>query len=58
MSRSLLKILLPAFAGALVIAVWYGVHFYLAEEMRFLTAGPPPSWMYAKLDAPPGAARG
>ena len=30
----------------------------IAEEMRFLTAGPPPSWMYAKLDAPPRAARG
>jgi NitT/TauT family transport system permease protein len=39
-SRVLIKILLPAIAGALVIAVWYGIHFYLAEEMRFLLPTP------------------
>jgi NitT/TauT family transport system permease protein len=40
MNRPLLRILLPAAAGALVIAVWYGVHFYLDEEMRFLFPTP------------------
>jgi NitT/TauT family transport system permease protein len=39
-SRTLLKIILPAIAGALAIAVWYGIHFYLAEEMRFLLPTP------------------
>jgi NitT/TauT family transport system permease protein len=38
--RPLLKILLPAAAGALVIALWYGVHFYLTEDMRFLLPTP------------------
>ena len=40
MPRPLLKLLLPAATGALVIAVWYAVHFYLAEEMRFLLPSP------------------
>lgn len=40
MRGKLLNILLPALAGALVIAAWYGVHFYLAEEMRFLLPTP------------------
>lgn len=40
MPRPLLKILLPALAGALVLALWYGVHFYLAEDMRFLLPTP------------------
>jgi len=40
MPRNLLNILLPALAGALVIAAWYGVHFYLDEEMRFLLPTP------------------
>jgi NitT/TauT family transport system permease protein len=40
MKRPLLKILLPAVAGALVIALWYGIHFYLEEEMRFLLPTP------------------
>src|SRR5688572_12502011 len=39
-SRPLLRILLPAVAGALVIALWYGIHFYLTEEMRFLLPTP------------------
>jgi NitT/TauT family transport system permease protein len=39
-SRTLFKILLPAIAGAIVIAVWYGVHFYLTEDMRFLLPTP------------------
>jgi NitT/TauT family transport system permease protein len=39
-SRPLLRILLPAAAGALVLALWYGVHFYLTEEMRFLLPTP------------------
>lgn len=40
MSRPLLRILLPAVAGALVIALWYLVHFYLDEDMRFLFPTP------------------
>jgi NitT/TauT family transport system permease protein len=40
MPRTLLQILLPAAAGALVIAVWYGIHFYLTAEMRFLLPTP------------------
>lgn len=40
MRRHLLNILLPAVAGALVVAAWYGVHFYLDEEMRFLLPTP------------------
>ena len=44
MTRPLLKFLLPAALGALVIAVWYGVHFYLAEEMRFILPSPRAVW--------------
>ena len=40
MPRKLLNIVLPALTGALVIAAWYGMHFYLAEEMRFLLPTP------------------
>ncbi len=40
MSRPLLKIVLPAAAGVLVLALWYGVHFYLDPEMRFLLPTP------------------
>ncbi len=40
MPRSLLKIVLPALAGALVLGVWYAVHFYLDPEMRFLLPTP------------------
>jgi len=40
MPRALLKILLPAAAAAVVVALWYGVHFYLDEEMRFLLPTP------------------
>lgn len=40
MRAPLLKILLPAATGAVVIAVWYGIHFYLHEEMRFLLPTP------------------
>jgi NitT/TauT family transport system permease protein len=40
MSRPLLKLLLPAAAGALGLAIWYAVHLYLGEEMRFLLPSP------------------
>jgi len=40
MSPRLLRILLPAATGALVIACWYGLHFWLDEEMRFLLPTP------------------
>ena len=40
MNRTTLRILLPAIAGALVIATWYAVHFYLSEDMRFLLPTP------------------
>jgi NitT/TauT family transport system permease protein len=34
------RIVLPALTGALVVAAWYGVHFYLDPEMRFLLPTP------------------
>ena len=40
MSPRLLRLLLPAATGALVIAGWYGIHFWLGEEMRFLLPTP------------------
>ncbi len=40
MRSPVLQILLPALTGALVIAVWYGIHFYLDPEMRFLLPTP------------------
>ncbi len=40
MPRSPFKLLLPAVAGAIVLGLWYGVHFYLEEEMRFLLPTP------------------
>ncbi len=40
MNRPWLRILLPAAAGSLLVAVWYGVHFWLDEELRFLLPTP------------------
>ncbi len=40
MPRRLLQVLLPAAIGALVIALWYGVHTWLTEDMRFLLPAP------------------
>ena len=40
MSTRVLRILLPAATGALVIAAWYGFHFWLDPEMRFLLPTP------------------
>ncbi|MSU48738.1 MAG: ABC transporter permease [Opitutus sp.] len=40
MPRPLLKLLLPVAAGTIVLLLWYGVHFYLEEEMRFLLPTP------------------
>ena len=40
MSRRFLNLLLPVATGALVLALWYGIHFWLAEEMRFLLPTP------------------
>jgi NitT/TauT family transport system permease protein len=40
MSRRFLNVLLPAATGALIIAAWYGFHFWLVEEMRFLLPTP------------------
>jgi NitT/TauT family transport system permease protein len=40
MPRKSLQVLLPAVTGALVIAAWYGVHFALTEERRFLLPTP------------------
>jgi NitT/TauT family transport system permease protein len=39
-ARRVLTIVLPALTGALVVAIWYAVHFWLAEEMRFLLPTP------------------
>lgn len=38
--RHTLSIILPAFTGMLAVAAWYGVHFWLADEMRFLLPTP------------------
>ncbi|MDO8545582.1 MAG: ABC transporter permease subunit [Opitutaceae bacterium] len=35
-----MKIILPLAAGAVVIAVWYAIHYFLHEEMRFLLPTP------------------
>ncbi len=40
MNPRLLRTVLPAATGALVIAAWYGFHFWLDEEMRFLLPTP------------------
>jgi NitT/TauT family transport system permease protein len=40
MSRRLQHIFLPAATGALVLALWYGVHALLAEDLRFLLPTP------------------
>jgi NitT/TauT family transport system permease protein len=40
MNRRLLQLLLPAAAGILGLAVWYAIHLYLGEEMRFLLPSP------------------
>ena len=38
--RNRRNVFLPVLAGAVVIAAWYGVHFYLDPEMRFLLPTP------------------
>lgn len=38
--RLALEVLLPAAAGALVLAVWYAIHFFLHEDLRFLLPTP------------------
>ena len=40
MRGSLPKILLPAATGVVVLALWYGVHFFLVEERRFMLPTP------------------
>jgi NitT/TauT family transport system permease protein len=40
MPRRLLHLLLPALTGALFIALWYGVHLWLSEDLRFLLPTP------------------
>lgn len=40
MPRSLTRLLLPALAGALFLALWYGVHAWLSEDARFLLPTP------------------
>jgi NitT/TauT family transport system permease protein len=40
MSRRFLNIVLPAATGALVVGAWYGFHFWLDPEMRFLLPTP------------------
>lgn len=41
MSRKLLlHIFLPALTGAVVVGLWYGVHYWLSDEMRFLLPTP------------------
>lgn len=41
MPRSLLRVLLPALTGVLVIALWFGVHVALSDEREFML--PPPT---------------
>ena len=40
MPRALSRLLLPLLAGALVLAVWYAIHFALSDDMRFLLPTP------------------
>jgi NitT/TauT family transport system permease protein len=40
MRRRFLKFLLPAVTGALVIALWYGIHFLMSEDRRFMLPTP------------------
>lgn len=40
MPRRLLQFLLPAAVGALMIALWYGIHAWLSEDLRFLLPTP------------------
>jgi NitT/TauT family transport system permease protein len=40
MRRRLLNIFLPALTGALVLALWYAIRAFLAEDMRFLLPTP------------------
>lgn len=40
MTSRLAKILFPALTGALLIAVWYTIHFLVTEERRFLLPTP------------------
>ena len=40
MSRKSLNVFLPAATGALMVAAWYGLHFWLDPEMRFLLPTP------------------
>ena len=40
MPRRPLNYLLPAAIGALMIALWYGIHLWLSEDLRFLLPTP------------------
>lgn len=40
MRRPLLKLFLPLACGIVVVGIWYGIHFYLDAEMRFLLPTP------------------
>src|SRR5690242_3999465 len=40
MRQKLLHILLPALTGALVIGLWYAIHFALSDERRFILPTP------------------
>jgi NitT/TauT family transport system permease protein len=40
MPKKLDNVLLPAAAGALFIGLWYGLHFWLSEDLRFLLPSP------------------
>jgi NitT/TauT family transport system permease protein len=40
MKRSSPAFFMPAVAGALMIAVWYGVHFWLSEDLKFILPTP------------------
>jgi NitT/TauT family transport system permease protein len=40
MSRRFVHVFLPAITGAVFIALWYGVHAWLSEDLRFLLPTP------------------
>jgi NitT/TauT family transport system permease protein len=40
MPRRLLHFFLPAVVGALMVALWYGIHAWLSEDLRFLLPTP------------------
>ena len=57
MSRNYLKVLLPALTGALLIAAWYALHFWVISEDRRIFLPTPAAILSALQDQAPYLAR-